>query len=136
MRSHLVHAGVDYLESHMEVRALGDSQPEGLSPHQTLLPSLALSYQGRRHPGSLALLDGDGRLLRGQQPGGPQVVRPHLAVDKARADTVEGALQYGHALAGLGAGQSLGVATADCDGLVGGRVAFVGHLDVFPVGRN
>ena len=77
-----------------------------------------MRYQGRRHFRGLALLQGDGRLLRGEQPGRPEVVRPHLAVDGARADTVEATLQYGHTVGGLGAGEPLGFAPTDGDGFV------------------
>ena len=49
---------------------------------------------------------------------------------------MEGALQYGHTVAGLRAGEAPGVAPAYRDGFVGCRVTFVGYLDVFPVERN
>ena len=114
----LVHAGVDDPESHVKVRTLRNSQPHRVCSHQAVNTALALRYQGRCHLGGLALLDGDGRLLRGEQPGRPEVVRPHLAVDGARADTVEAALQYGHTVGGLGAGEPLGVAPTDGDWFV------------------
>ena len=115
---HLVHAGVDDLESHVKVRTRRNFQPHRVCSHQAVNPALALRYQGRGHLRGLALLDGDGRLLRGEQPGRPQVVRPDLAVDGARADTVEATLQYGDTVEGLWAGQPPGVAPTDGDGFV------------------
>ena len=108
-----MHAGVDDLESHMKVRTLGDSQPHRVCSHQAVLTALTLRYQGRGHFRGLALLDADGRLLRGEIAARPEVVRPHLAVDRPRADRVEAALQYGDTVTRLRAGQPLGVASAD-----------------------
>ena len=120
----------------MEVGTLPHCQPSWVSSHQTVNTALALRYQGRGHGSRLALLDGDGRLLPGQQPGRPEVVRPHLAVDGPGAGSLEAALQDGDPGVGPGAGQPAGVAPTDGQRLVGGRMTFVGYLDVFPAGRN
>ena len=97
---------------------------------------MAELYQGRGHSGRLALLDGDGGLLRAAVQGGADVLRPHVAVDEAGADVVEGAGEDGEALVRVLAGEAPRLSAADRERVVGGRVTFVGNFYVFPGGRN
>ena len=134
--TYLVHAGEGDLESHVKLVTPRSSESQGVCSDQAGVTTLTELYQGRRHLGGLALLDGHRGLLRVGLPGGGDIVRPHVTVDEAGADVVEGAGEDGESLAWLLTGESPPLAPADGEGVVGGRVTFVSNLDIFPGGRN